>query len=353
MSDAAQPAEGIAPRLLENARIILEVSCRARPDETVLVVADRKLMRYAPALVAAAQQIGAVPAVFDISAYVKTRWYEHGRVLEPLKTAMERADIVVGTHNYGRLIDDPDIHDSLLTCQRRWVYVQMNGMDKWEITAEEVAAIARRTHWLMGVLDDAETIHVTSPAGTDFTCGLGPGSKHVPILGIIPLYGEVAVTPRHGSESGIVVVDGPTQMGVRPKDELDREPLRITIEAGRVVDFDGDPEQVQRLEQFIVSGDAPVDGRLKTTVDAQDAPADVIDEVGVLTTMVEANDVYYWSDGTHHHDCTHIALGNNAHRDTLVHGTRHMDGEVHKSTVSVDGLVVTRDGVFCDELLDG
>jgi len=341
----------IPARLLENARIILQVSCRAEAEETVLVVADRTLMRHAPALVAAANDIGAIPAVFDISAYVQTDWYRDGRVFEPLKVAMEEADIVLGTHNYGRLIGDADIHDSLLTCERRWVYLQANGMEAWEITAEQVAAITRRTHWLMDLLDGAETIRVTSPAGTDFTCGLGPGSKHVPILGIIPLYGEVAVTPRHGSESGLVVVDGPTQMGVRPKDELDREPLRIKIEAGRVVEFDGDPVQVARLKEFIVSGDAPIDGRLKTTVDAEDAPADVIDEVGILTTMIEANDLYYWPDGTHHHDCTHIALGNNAHRDTLVHGTRHMDGEVHLPTVSVDGLVVTKDGVFQDSLL--
>ena len=73
--------------------------------------------------------------------------------------------------------------------------------------------------------------------------------------------------------------------------------------------------------------------------------------MGILTTGIEANDIYHWSDGTHHHDCVHIALGNNVHRDTLVHGTRHMDGEVHKPTVSVDGLVVVKDGVFEDSLL--
>jgi leucyl aminopeptidase (aminopeptidase T) len=351
MTEATDDAGDMSPRLLKNARITLEVSCRAQPDETVLIVADARFMRYAPALAAAARDIGAVPAVFDISDYVKAPWYEIGRVFPPLVAAMEKADIVLGTRNYGRLIDDPDIHDSLLTCERRWVYVHASGMDKWEITAEEVAAITARTHWLMKLLDGAEAIHVASRAGTDFTCGLGPGSKHVPILGIIPLYGEVAVTPRLGSESGVIVVDGPTQMGVRPRDELDREPLRITVKDGRVVDFTGDPVQVGRLKEFIVSGVAPVDGRLKTTVDDEDSPGDVIDEVGILTTQIADNDVYHWSDGTHHHDCTHIALGNNVHRDTLVHGTRHMDGEVQKPTVSVDGLVVVEGGVFVDSLL--
>ena len=159
----------------------------------------------------------------------------------------------------------------------------------------------------------------------------------MPILGIVPLYGEVAVIPEQGSESGVFVVDGPTQMKVRREDELDREPLRITVEAGRVKEIGGDLEQVQRLKEFIASGDPP---------------AEFIDEVGILTTGIAANDRYWWSDGTHHHDTVHIALGNNQRRNTLVHGPRHMDGEVCKPTISVDGLVIVENGVFRDDLLD-
>ncbi|MFC1509787.1 hypothetical protein ACFL60_08925 [Candidatus Omnitrophota bacterium] len=78
-------------------------------------------------------------------------------------------------------------------------------------------------------------------------------------------------------------------------------------------------------------------------------PADMIDEVGILTTTLLENDRYYWSDGTHHHDRTHIALGNNVRRDIVVDGPKHMDGEVSKPTISIDGLVIMKDGIFQDK----
>ncbi len=98
----------------------------------------------------------------------------------------------------------------------------------------------------------------------------------------------------------------------------------------------GDPEQVLRLKAFAASGDPP---------------ADTVDEVGIVTTPFEENDRYDWPDGTHHHDCAHVALGNNERRDVVVHGPRHMDGEIGRPSISVDGLLVVEDGVFRDEAM--
>lgn len=323
---------------LRNAKLILEVSCLGRPGESVLIAMQKKFSVYAEALVQAAEELRMMPALMDLTAYVNGEAYEQGRVLPPLKAAMEAADIVIlaAGGKFGELVGDPDMSDIALTAQRRWMHLQNNGMEQWDIAREEVAAIRTRAEWLIGVLGRSSAVRVTSAAGTDFSFGLGEGSKYLPILGIIPLYGEVAVTPRQGSESGVYVVDGPTQMGVRTKDELGRAPLRITVEAGRVKDVSGDDEQVRRCKEFIASGDPP---------------ADRIDEVGILTTKLVENDEYWWTDGTHHHDCVHIALGNNVRRDTLVHGPRHMDGEVHRPTIEVDGTVVVEEGVFRDELV--
>ena len=118
-----------------------------------------------------------------------------------------------------------------------------------------------------------------------------------------------------------------------PKDgwRFAREPLRITVEEGRMVEMTGPPPQMKRLEAFIASGDPP---------------ADAVDEVGILTTTLEENDQYYWSDGTHHHDRVHIALGNNVRRDVVVHGPKHADTEVHKPTIRIDGRVVVEDGIW-------
>ena len=333
-------------RLLQNARIVLEAACRARSGESVLViVTSEAILERTPALVTAALDLGLVPAVIDIRSFIASPAYGAERILQPLKAAIESADIVVNNiehvHNakrpdYSRLLGDPDAHDLSLTAERKWVYLQCGGMQEWNITKEAVLGIADRTHWLLELLRSAKQGRITSHLGTDLTFGLGPNATCTPILGIVPLYSEVAVTPAPQSTSGVFVVDGPTQLSVRPANETDRAPLRIIVEAGQVVDIQGDPAQLERLRQFIASGDPP---------------ADSIDEVGILTTPFEENDKFDWPDGTHHHDCAHIALGNNERRDVVVHGPRHMDGEIRKPTISIDGLVIVKNGVFLDKAM--
>ena len=333
----------MADRLLENARTVLEASCRARSGESILViVTSEAMLERTPALVAAALDLGLVPAAIDIRAFIASPAYNTGCILNPLKAAIKSADIVINNiehvHNakrpdYSRLLGEPDAHDLSMTAERRWVYLQCGGMEKWNITKEAVRGIADRTHWLLDQLQCAKQGRITSPSGTDLTFGLGPTSSRTPILGIVPLYGEVAVAPAPQSTSGVFVVDGPTQLYVRPANETDRVPLRITVERGQVVDMQGDPTQLERLKKFIASGDPP---------------ANSIDEVGILTTPFQENDWFDWPDGTHHHDCVHVALGNNTRRGEVVHGPRHMDGEIRKPTISIDGLVIIENGVFLD-----
>lgn len=334
-------------RLLKNARIILGTSCMAKAGESVLILADEKLLPYAPALVKASLELGLIPVVMDIRGFLSSPQYKGGYVLKSLAAAMDSADIVLenlvdtwvpNRPDFGRLYGDYTRQDKSLTSDRRWLIVQSNGMDQWNISGEEVANIRERTLWLAGLLETAKSGRVTSPNGTDFTFGLTNDASYKPILGIVPLYGEVAVVPDIATTHGVFYVDGPTQRDVRPRDELDREPIRITAEKGIVRDYSGDPVQVKRLEKFIVSGDPP---------------ANAIDEVGILTTKFKENDIYYWSDGTHHHDRAHIALGNNVLRDTLVHGPKHMDCEVSSPTISIDGLVIIKDGVFQDQVIHG
>jgi hypothetical protein len=336
----------VKDRLVQNARIVLEAACRARSGESVLViVTSEAMLGRTPALVAAALDLGLAPAVIDIRSFIASPAYHTERILEPLKAAIESADIVVNNiehvHNakrpdYSRLLGDPDAHDLSLTAERKRVYLQCGGMEEWNITQDAVLAIAQRTHWLLDLLRSAKQGRMTSPLGTDLTFGLGQTCSCTPILGIVPLYGEVAVAPAPQSTSGVFVVDGPTQLYVRPAKETDRVPLRITVEGGQVVDMQGDPTQLERLKRFIASGDPP---------------AESIDEVGILTTSFEENDTFDWPDGTHHHDRAHVALGNNERRDQVVHGPRHMDGEICRPTISIDGLVIIENGVFLDQAI--
>ena len=211
-------------------------------------------------------------------------------------------------------------------------------MDQWEITAAEVAAIRIRTDWLLEQIAGGGVLRITSAAGTDFSVGVGGAAKANPFLVPAPLYGEVALVPQFGAESGVLIVDGPTQRGVRPANQLDREPLRIVADNGIVTDYSGDPEQVSRLKAFIEAGEPR---------------ADHIDEVGVLTTQIKANDGYWRADGAHCSDRTHVALGNNLARDGAVHGYSHMDGEIIRPTLTLNDTVIVADGVFVDANVPG
>jgi len=336
-------------RLARNARITLEVSCGVKPDETVVVLTglrpeicpDRDQVEiYAAALAKAAVALGAHPVVLNLSDFLAGPAFAEGRILEPVRAALTSADVVVNTMDrlhYGQLVNRDENDDEFLTASRRWVFLQSNGMEHWNLTAELVAATRRRTERLIELLGAGREVRVTSPAGTDFTFEVTAPARCTPILGIVPLYGEVAISPHQGTERGTIVVDGPTQQGVRTKDELDREPLRIEVADGAVTGYTGNAEQVSRLKAFIASGDPP---------------AETIDEVGIPTARTLDNDTYWWRDGTHHLERVHIALGNNVQRANIVHGARHMDGEVNRPTVAIDGKVVLEDARFVGPLAD-
>ncbi len=335
-------------RLRQNARITVEVACGVTCGDSVLIITERQskppyhddLRPIAAALAEACIDLGAPPTVMDIGLYVHSTAFEQGEPLKPLIAAIRAADVCINAVdyvNFERLLrerpDEPLAVDGYITATQRCFALQSHGMDRWDITAEQVAMINRRTDWLMDRLPDGRTLHITAPAGTDFRVGLR-GATPNPFRVLVPLYGEVALVPEFGTETGTLIVDGPSQRGVRPRTELDRRPLRVDVADGRVTGWDGDDEQVRRLEAFI-----------------EDASprADHVDEVGLLTTGIKANDEYWWADGTHHSDRVHVALGNNPARDGRVHGHAHMDLELNRPTVRLDDTVIIREGKFVDE----
>ena len=124
---------------------------------------------------------------------------------------------------------------------------------------------------------------------------------------------------------------------VRPLEEIDREPLRITIENSVVKDAAGETGQLNRLQRYLTDN----------------APRpDQVEEVGLVTTQVKENDAW-WRDRAHDHDCAHIALGNNYGKKDGIHCKCHMDMQMFRPTIWLDGIMVEKDGVFCDENLNG
>jgi hypothetical protein len=161
---------------------------------------------------------GVLPLVMDIRPYLASDAYAKGAVSAPLVAAMEAADIVLANladtwvpnrPDFGRLSGNPHRQDESLTGERRWLILQCRGLDRWKIAPEQLRRIRRRTEWLLARLRRAQVGRITTAAGTDFTFGLGGSAVTTPILGIVPLYGEVAVTPDLATTCGTFVADGP------------------------------------------------------------------------------------------------------------------------------------------------
>ena len=335
-------------KILKNARIVLEVSCDVKKNEKVAILVHERDSGFyqvskedAQALAIIAVQMQAYPVIININEYGTTDAFKKMEIFEPVRGALMAADVVIGTFgDYVHLGCNKSSADTggdeFHTESKRWFSLQRH-MDKWDINAEEIAEIPRRTEWLRKKLDSTREIRVTTNTGTDFTCSPG---KYNLVIRIIPNYAEIAVTPQQGTENGVIVVDGATSAPwdpgypwVRRFDKLDREPLRINVKSGEVQDCSGDPEQVKNLEQFLKCGSPP---------------ARYIDEVGIPTSRVKANDIC-WSDGTHSIETIHIALGNNIYRDELIHGKIHMDMEIIKPSIFLDDEIIMKDSVFVNE----
>ncbi len=277
-------------RLLKNAGIILKICGRAKAGETVLILTMRDKMLYAEALSKKAVESGMNPLILDITEYHGNA-YKKNILNLPLKKAIEAADVVLNLQDLAgisRMTGDlKNNEDRWHTGIDRKIWINNNAMEKWNITEKKTANIRTRTLKLIKLLKRSKCVRVTSPCGTDFTFYLGKGYNATPVLAICPLYGEVAITPEDGTGHGVFVIDGPTQKGVRPYTELNKKHLKVFVEAGRAVKWEGDPVQVKRLTAFIESGRPR---------------ADAIDEIGIPTTDYLDNDRYWWRDKTHHHD---------------------------------------------------
>jgi leucyl aminopeptidase (aminopeptidase T) len=333
-------------RLKENARITARVSCGVKAGDEVLIIIEKntkppyhdELLPVARAMAAACMELGATPVIADIHEWMNGPAFASGGTPAPLAGAIRSADVVINAADrasFRRLSGRADIPiGKCASGEQRWFVLQSHKMAEWQITAEQVGMIHIRSTWLADLVRRAPSIEVRSPAGTQIVFDLADGVNAFPYLWLVPLFGEVPVVPSSPCGEGVMIVDGPTQRGVRPRDELDRPPLRIEFENGRVRDFQGDPEQVERLRAFITGGQPR---------------ADAVDEIGIPTTDIEENSLYWWEDGTHGVGRIHIAIGNNTDRRQSVHGPSHMDCEICDATVTVGGLLVVRDGVFVDE----
>ena len=185
------------------------------------------------------------------------------------------------------------------------------------------------------VMNAGKQVHVTTPAGTDFTasiegipCRVAAGiCRKMGESGCIPA-GEAWSGPAEGTANGEIVLNS-TIMNIWEKPEGPKIPVKLTVKNGRVVNVEGGEEA----------------SKLRT----------------ILENVKNADNLAEISVGTNHHlkhsgrilndkrryGTMHIALGQNTYQiypKGTVECDVHIDAVLLNPVLEVDGKTIVKDG---------
>ncbi len=244
-------------RLIEWAavgRLAVETCTGLRGDEEAVIVTDTKIREFmgarelVDAVWAAARATGAEVSLIECTA----REQPNGALPDAVAGAMKAADVVF------TLPTRPPSHTQAMRQSRdagARVLMLASGTSIGQDdvlyrlsprSADEIQEWARLTTELKTRFAAGGTLHVTSALGTDVTCEVGVLEVHaMDAICTTPgtlshfIAGQAGGGPTPGTASGVLVVDAGISPVWRPL--TNEEPVRLTIERGRVVDVSGGP----------------------------------------------------------------------------------------------------------------
>ena len=288
--------------------------------EEVLVVTDPERRAIAERLVEAARRLEAEAVLAEMSE-------RSSNAAEPPKTiasAMVQADVVVAPTT--KSLSHSAARKAASDAGARVATMPGVTEDMLERTmSADYAAVATRSRAVAEKLSAANSVRVTSDAGTDVTFDLSgrtaiadtgdltkPGS-----FGNLPA-GEGFIAPVEGATTGRIVFDGAAaRYG---------EPLVIVIDDGYAVSFEGEAAQRFRAEIEPRGREAFAVAELGVgTNEAAQLTGDVLEDEKVMGTI-------------------HVALGDNHTFGGKVRVASHIDQVVLRPTVTLDGVALLTGG---------
>ncbi|MDO8671055.1 MAG: aminopeptidase [Dehalococcoidia bacterium] len=271
-------------RLKEVASIALQKTLALKSGEEILIISnpDEDVKVIAEALFAASLEIGGKPTLIFQPAKSGMDYAER-----TVLSAIESAPDVILSISAMKLGKDPyglhvgyvgrdgkkysSIFDKVKDGDRRARGFWTPGItvDMFLRTVDiDYDLMRRQVDRLCNILNPAELVRITSPAGTDIVVSVRgrqalkddgdftqPGSG-----GNIPC-GEAFISPALGGVDGIAVFDGTIALGEKP-DIVPGRPIRVEIRGGFVVKVEEDSLEASRLLLAIKDGE-----KRATTID--------------------------------------------------------------------------------------
>ncbi|MFC1917107.1 aminopeptidase [Chloroflexota bacterium] len=234
------------------AKRVVEVAANVQPGENVCVVTDTNKLSIAEALAKASYAVGAETVIC-----IMTPRQMHGNEPPPVvAAAMKAAQVLIMPTTYA--ISHSEATQEALKAGARIMILREITEDTF--TSGGITADYEEVHTLTDRVavrfEKASEIHMTTASGSDIrmskagqpvfrASGLLREGRKVTGLPI----GEAAISPVTGTAEGIIVVDHSIDnIG------LLSEPVRVTVEKGRVVKIEGGKE-AKLLQGYVQSHD--------------------------------------------------------------------------------------------------
>jgi len=320
-----------ALQVFKSANIIVTKLLKVRPSERVLLVADTKTdMSMLTALAAESSAAGAEYLITVMPCREKIGAEPQTALPESIRKILDDFQVVVGLNaTSGAPSYDSKVAQLLHTKKIRYMSMVLRSIDNWTGGAatanyEEVYSTALR---LARVFQGKE-IKVTTLAGTDLTASI-EGRRAIVEAGVASEAGqsaafsdgEVSLSTIEGTARGIAIIDGPiSYLG------LPREPIKVEVEKGRVVNISGGREAAI-LSEWLV--------RVENF--------DNFAEIGIGVNP-EARRNGDWQEEKKGLGTAHFALGDNIYYYGKVSSPIHLDMVLYNPTVTIDGNLIAKDG---------
>jgi 2,5-dihydroxypyridine 5,6-dioxygenase len=313
--------------MLKGARVLVDTLTDVKPGEQVVIVLDTATSYCIAEVVAqAVRERGGVPVIILMDRLPLPN-------TEPPPTAaaaMQAADVLLS------FVSQSLFHTKARSAasQRGARMLSCTGIVEENLVRGPIKADFLR---IKPVVDDlaeritsGRRIRVTAPGGTSLTASIEGRHANREIWSREPGQAsggpgiEVNVAPVEGTVEGTLVVDGSiVSIG------LISEPVRLTIESGRVTKFEGGT-QAERLAQLVAATKDPA------TYVIAEIGIGLNPEAHVTGSMFEDESAF----GT-----GHIALGKNTAHGGQNAAPIHLDMVFCHPTIEVDGQVIVAPGV--------
>lgn len=236
-------------------KLVEEIMC-VRPGESVVLTVDTAADTRVAELVA---QAAAAARAHPVVVRYETNPTSAMEPSPPVAGAIANADVWI-EFALGYLMHSAAFRTALDNGAR---YANLTGMDVQMLVDTvgrvDFAQVTRLGEVLVGLVERADEVRITTPAGTDVTARNGGVPVHLRGLPAtepgqtVMLSGQISWNPVEATQQGTVVFDG----AIWPPGELGllRTPVRCTVRDGRVVDIEGEGDAAVFRQWMASHGD--------------------------------------------------------------------------------------------------